>query len=319
MEGSHAHDHAFDSCRTSSLALLLRDDPECYASEPFGVETGNECGVIWIGLSKTGSAEEDAWSWSDGNPLDLDSANWHYGYPAGPDAIYLEWEEQLPKVPASQMDYYCEGLQAECSVMTRRDKWKDEPCEVFQSRPHEYQEWSGEKSIEETGGEERRSDIAILDKPGCAISHHPYVCSHQQELISVPTGGRMLGCKGGGWVMGTPHNNSEFGITEAWGTRSSSEYNHSLAVKRLVNRSATTPAECISLVRRMHPAANGAEYSNEGHVWCNAVFDARGVIFGGPMQSCLFEGGAEEEARASGTLPCSVAALAAACPDGLAP
>jgi len=223
-----------------------------------------------------------------------------------------------PKLAADEMDYYCEGLQADCSVMTRRDKWRDAPCEVFQARPNEYQEWSGEKSIEETGGEERRSDIAIRDRPGCAISRHPYVCSHQQELISVSTGGRMLGCKGGGWVMGTPHNNSEFGITEAWGTRSSSEYNRSLAVKKLVNRSATTPAECISLVRRMHPTANGAEYSNEGQVWCNAVFGARGVIFGEPVQSCLFEGG-PGEAPAGATPPGSVAALAAACPGGLAP
>ena len=166
---------------------------------------------------------------------------------------------------------------------------------------------------------ERRSDIAILDRPGCAISRHPYICSHQQELISVSTGGRMLGCKGGGWVMGTPHNNSDFGITEAWGTRSSSEYNSSLAVKQLVNRSATTPAECISLVRRMYPMANGAEYSNEGHVWCNAVFDARGVICGQPVQSCLFEDSPEEVTSASDAPPCSVAALAAACPGGLAP
>jgi hypothetical protein len=45
----------------------------------------------------------------------------------------------------------------------------------------------------------------------------------------------------------------------------------------------TTAAECAALVQRDHITATAAEYSNTGHGWCNAVFEAVGVIRpGGP-------------------------------------
>ena len=47
--------------------------------------------------------------------------------------------------------------------------------------------------------------------------------------------------------------------------------------------------QCISLVRQHFPDANGAEFSNVGGGWCNAVFDAVGVVFDSGVQSCLFE------------------------------
>ena len=51
--------------------------------------------------------------------------------------------------------------------------------------------------------------------------------------------------------------------------------NASLArTETMVNVTATTAAECQHLVRDRYPDANGAEYSNTGHVWCKAVFNA---------------------------------------------
>ena len=51
--------------------------------------------------------------------------------------------------------------------------------------------------------------------------------------------------------------------------------NGSLAhTERIINTTVATAAECQSLVRDRYPKANAAEYSNEGHVWCKAVFNA---------------------------------------------
>ena len=47
--------------------------------------------------------------------------------------------------------------------------------------------------------------------------------------------------------------------------------------------------QCISLVRKHYPDANGAEFSNIGGGWCNAVFGAVGVIFDPSVQTCIFE------------------------------
>jgi hypothetical protein len=64
--------------------------------------------------------------------------------------------------------------------------------------------------------------------------------------------------------------------------------NASIAPTETVNVSATTAAECQSLVRRNHPEANAAEYSNTGGVWCKAVFNATGVIYDPQVQTCIF-------------------------------
>lgn len=52
--------------------------------------------------------------------------------------------------------------------------------------------------------------------------------------------------------------------------------------------SVSTAAECAALVRRDHPTAAAAEYSNIGHGWCNAVLGAAGVIYDPEIQTCLF-------------------------------
>ena len=51
----------------------------------------------------------------------------------------------------------------------------------------------------------------------------------------------------------------------------------------------TTAAECAALVQRDYETAVAAEYSNTGHGWCNAVFEAAGVIYDPEVQTCVFE------------------------------
>jgi hypothetical protein len=51
----------------------------------------------------------------------------------------------------------------------------------------------------------------------------------------------------------------------------------------------TTAAECAALVQRDYETAAAAEYSNTGHGWCNAVFEAAGVIYDPEVQTCVFE------------------------------
>ena len=62
---------------------------------------------------------------------------------------------------------------------------------------------------------------------------------------------------------------------QAFGVYNTSVINTSLAQSSLIaNTTVTTAAECQSLVRERYPEANAAEYSNEGHAWCKAVFNA---------------------------------------------
>ena len=75
---------------------------------------------------------------------------------------------------------------------------------------------------------------------------------------------------------------------QAYGVYPQSLINASIAETETVNVSATTAAECQSLVRRNHPEANAAEYSNTGGVWCKAVFNATGVIYDPEVQTCIF-------------------------------
>ena len=46
--------------------------------------------------------------------------------------------------------------------------------------------------------------------------------------------------------------------------------------------------QCVTLVRKNFPDANAAEFSNTGRVWCNAVYNATGLIYEPTLQTCLF-------------------------------
>ena len=47
--------------------------------------------------------------------------------------------------------------------------------------------------------------------------------------------------------------------------------------------------QCVTLVRRDFPEANAAEFSNTGRVWCDAVYNATGLIYEPTVQTCLFD------------------------------
>ena len=61
------------------------------------------------------------------------------------------------------------------------------------------------------------------------------------------------------------------------------------ARKALNETVVSTAAECAALVQRDHRTATAAEFSNAGLGWCNAVFEAVGVIYDPEVQTCLFE------------------------------
>lgn len=113
----------------------------------------------------------------------------------------------------------------------------------------------------------------------------------------------MYGCVDGQWVLGRPHSNTNLPPTVAYGVYNDDFTNASLSETTMVsllglthlcshlvrittnpalasvcppqvNITASTAAECQSIVRNFFPTANAAYYSNIGQVWCKAVFGA---------------------------------------------
>ena len=78
--------------------------------------------------------------------------------------------------------------------------------------------------------------------------------------------------------MGTPYTQvgslSYLPPTIVYGIYSAKVYEEIKPIKIELNETATTPAECATLVHRDHREATAAEYSNVGGEWCKAVFDA---------------------------------------------
>ena len=104
---------------------------------------------------------------------------------------------------------------------------------------------------------------------------HPYICNTKASPI-VASGGNMLGCLDGHWVMGTPYKQQLNSIpqTIVYGIYEPSVYDRIAPTKIAINATVSTPAECAALVQRDHRSANAAEYSNDDERWCFAIFDA---------------------------------------------
>ena len=100
-------------------------------------------------------------------------------------------------------------------------------------------------------------------------------------------------------------------MLQAFGVYNQSVYSQTAARKDHLDVSATTAAEvrarllrvawllpatdqlrvlqCVALVRKNFPDANAAEFSNTGLVWCNAVYNASGLVYEPTVQTCLFD------------------------------
>ena len=100
-------------------------------------------------------------------------------------------------------------------------------------------------------------------------------------------------------------------MLQAFGVYNQSVYSQTAARKDHLDVSATTAAEvrarllrvawllpatdqlrvlqCVALVRKNFPDANAAEFSNTGLVWCNAVYNASGLVYEPTLQTCLFD------------------------------
>ena len=119
------------------------------------------------------------------------------------------------------------------------------------------------------------SDYRWKDEPVSRL--WPYICA-KKATPTFASGGNMLGCAGGHWVMGTPYKQvsslSYLPRTIVYGAFKQKVYDQIEPLKIRLNETVTTPAECATLVHRDHREATAAEYSNAGEEWCFAVFEA---------------------------------------------
>ena len=82
---------------------------------------------------------------------------------------------------------------------------------------------------------------------------HPYICAKKATPVAA-SGGFMLGCVGGHWLMGTPYKQvgslSYLPPTIVYGIYSAKIYDQITPTKITLNETVTTPAECAALVHR---------------------------------------------------------------------
>ena len=133
--------------------------------------------------------------------------------------------------------------------------------------PLEFTNWSpGQPNNAAPGGGEE--DAAVLGNNGAwadrAVQNpYPYICV-KPAAPQVASGGDMLGCADGHWVLGTAYRQSvsmpALPRTIAPGVFKARIYEEIVPRKHQLN--ATTPAECATLVQHRYPDATAAEYSN---------------------------------------------------------
>ena len=122
---------------------------------------------------------------------------------------------------------------------------------------------------------------------------YPYICA-KKATPTVASGGDMLGCAGGHWVMGTPYKqprslSTRLAPTIVYGMFKEQVYDEITPRKVELNETITTPAECAAVVHRDYEAANAAVYSNVGREECWAAFEVVGVIYDPVLQTCVFD------------------------------
>eukprot|EP01043_Picozoa_sp_COSAG02_P121137 COSAG02_NODE_57953_length_279_cov_0.566667_1_plen_92_part_11 len=92
------------------------------------------------------------------------------------------------------------------------------------------------------------------------MNRFPYICS-RKFVPSFATGGEMLGCAGGRWVLGAPYKRPtksriRLAPTIVPGMYEPEVFADINATRALVNATVTTPYECAALVYREFPGAN---------------------------------------------------------------
>jgi len=126
-----------------------------------------------------------------------------------------------------------------------------------------------------------------------ADERHPYLCG-MRAIPLVASGGHMLGCEQGQWVLGTPFSSTRAGLTLprtiVYGVFPAHVYQTIVPHRVEINGTIGTAAECMTHVRMTFPDANAAEFSNvPDKQVCHAVFGADGVIHDPVSQTCMFE------------------------------
>lgn len=255
------------------MAMVMDATPIPSHEHACGLGVHRCADYVWIGLTDT--AQEGTFAWSDGEPADFlfwDTIN---GQPKSDDGK-RQWEQE-------------QGLVATCGAAVGQLDYV-----AMQKLHYSYHAANG-KWMVWPGAHSQNCEPAL----------HYFVCSKPAAPMAA-LGGSMYGCVDGHWVMGQAHSSTDLPPTivraewrfpsisivpapyinhldclshvrsiQAAAILNTSEINASLAhTERISNIVVTTAAECQSLVRDRYPEANAAEYSNEGHSWCTAVFNA---------------------------------------------
>lgn len=140
--------------------------------------------MAWIGLSDF--ADEGNFVWSDGEALE-----------------FTQWSEAegQPNNAVDAMWGYCEGGE-DCAALgpyeahtTSLVAWVDNPCSLG-------------RQYFENNAHNRDRVWSDAGEGACVEFRLPFICS-KPSTPPAAHGGLMHGCKNGGWIMGTPHNNTD--------------------------------------------------------------------------------------------------------------
>ncbi len=202
------------------------------------------------------------------------------------------------------------ALQLAYDSFTSADFW------IGLSDPTQYDEYTIERDFQWSGGEPLeytnwgtgvpdnkgggRQAVYVTVQSGMwnddpIITSRPYICA-QKAIPNVASGGQMLGCEGGRWMMGRAYkrtnavNNLMPIIVD--GVLDNKIYD---AISDLDKISVgdvpiTTAAMCATIVRRDYVTAYAVEYDNLGGDACSAILsEVAGVIYDPTMQTCIFD------------------------------
>ena len=125
---------------------------------------------------------------------------------------------------------------------------------TFQSRDRFWSRYSAsDRDGDPLDGVALAVEVDYKWRDAAVDSSFAYLCA-RPATPQVASGGVMLGCAGGHWVMGTPYKQldslSYLPPTTVYGIYDDKVYERLAPTKTDLNETVTTPAECAALVHR---------------------------------------------------------------------
>ena len=225
---------------------------------------------VWIGL--TDRDGQDTWVWSDGDPTEF--TRWA---PGQPDDLDYECADGSPsRGNCAAVEFEVERATAFRPLGVRREDYGDEACcaalpSFVCSKPSTP---SASSSSQATECLQRPSNL-----PPCLPSGGAWRCYVRLRRRALAYGHRSQQQRP--TTDRGAHPTAALFVVHSNGIRAQASAAHppgvvrgNLATTVTLNANASNAAECQSLVRALHPTANGATFGNRGERWCKAVFGA---------------------------------------------